>query len=64
MHEFWYDYANAKYGEKAKVYYMNIDNFIVYIKIDVIYKYIGEDIQTIFDTSNQELDRPLHNKKI
>ena len=64
MHEFWYDYANAKYGEKAKVYYMNTDNFIVYIKIDVIYKYIGEDIQTIFDTSNQELDRPLHNEKI
>ena len=52
MHEFWYDYANAKYGEKAKVYYMNTDNFIVCIKIDVIYKYIGEDIQTIFDTSN------------
>ena len=64
MHEFWYDYANAKYGEKAKVYYMNTDNFIVYIKIDVIYKYIGEDIPTIFDTSNQELDRPLHNEKI
>ena len=64
MHEIWYDYANAKYGEKAKVYYMNTDNFIVYIKIDVIYKYIGEDIQTIFDTSNQELDRPLHNEKI
>ena len=64
MHEFWYDYANAKYGEKAKVYYMNTDNFIVYVKIDVIYKYIGEDIQTIFDTSNQELDRPLHNEKI
>ena len=52
MHEFWYDYVNAKYGEKAKVYDMDTDNFIVYKKIDVIYKYIGEDIQTIFDTSN------------
>ena len=64
MHEIWYDYANAKYGEKAKVYYMDTDNFIVYIKMDDICKYIGEDIQPRFDTSNQELDRSLHNEKI
>ena len=33
--------------------------FIVYIKTDDIYKYIAEDVETTFDTSNYELDRPL-----
>ena len=38
--------------------YMNTDIFIVYIKTD-IYKDIVEDVETRFDTSNYELDRPL-----
>ena len=38
---------------------MNTDNFIVYIKTDEIYRDIGEDAETRFDTSNYELDRPL-----
>ena len=33
--------------------------FIVFIKRDDIYKDIGEDVETRFDTSNYELDRPL-----
>ena len=32
---------------------------IVYIKTDDIYKDIAEDVETRFDTSNYELDRPL-----
>ena len=32
---------------------------IVYIKADDIYKYNAEDVETRFDTSNYELDRPL-----
>ena len=32
---------------------------IVYIKADEIYKDIAEDVETRFDTSNYELDRPL-----
>ena len=46
---------------------MDIDSFIVYIKTDDIYKDIGEDVETRFDTSNYELDRPLSkgkNKKV
>ena len=35
------------------------DSFIVYIKTDDIYKDIAEDVETRFDTSNYELDRPL-----
>ena len=48
-----------KYGEKTKLCYMDTDNFIAYIKTDDIYKDIGEDLVTRFDTSNNELDRSL-----
>ena len=51
---------------------MYTDSFIVYIKTDDIYKYIAENVETRFDTSNYELecnsiDRPLpkgKNKKV
>ena len=38
MHEFWYDYVKPKYGEKAKLGYMDADSFIVYIKKHDIYQ--------------------------
>ena len=38
---------------------MDTDSFIVYIKTDDIYKDITEDVETRFDISNYELDRPL-----
>ena len=56
MYEFWYDYVKPKYGEKAKLCYMDTDSFIVYIKTDDIYKDIAEDVETRFDTSNYELE--------
>ena len=59
MYLFWYDYVKPKYGEKAKLCYMNTDSFIVYIKKDDIYKDIVKDVETRFHTSNYELDRPL-----
>ena len=50
----------VKYGEKARMSYIYTDiSFIVYIKTDDIYKDIAEDVETRFDTSNYELDRPL-----
>ena len=42
---------------------MDTDSFIVYLKTDNIYKYIAEDVETRFDTSNYELDRPLPKRK-
>ena len=42
MHEFWYDYVKPKYDENAKLCYMDTDSFMVYIKIDDIYKDIVE----------------------
>ena len=32
MYESWYDYVKPKYGEKAKLCYMDIVSYIVYIK--------------------------------
>ena len=59
MYQFWYDYVKPKHGEKAKLCYVDTDSFIVYIKTDDIYKDIAEDVETRFDTSNYELDRPM-----
>ena len=57
MYKFWYDYVKPKYGEKAQLFYMGTDSFIVYIKTDDIYKDIAEDVEIRFDTSNFEIDR-------
>ena len=35
------------------------DRFFVYIKIDDIYKYIAEDVETSINTANYELDTAL-----
>ena len=59
MYEFRYDHVKSKYGEKVKLCYMDTDSFIVYIKIEDIYKDIAGDVETRFDTSILELDRPL-----
>ena len=45
MYEFWYEYVEPKYGERAKLCYMDTD--ILYIKADDIYKGIAEDVETI-----------------
>ena len=56
-----------KYGEKAKLCYMHADTFVVYIKTDDTYKDITQDVEIRFDTSNQQLERPIlkeENKKV
>ena len=50
MYEFWYDYLKPKYGEKAKLCYMDTDGFIAEVKLVDIYKDIAEDIETRFNT--------------
>ena len=65
--EFWYDYVKPKYGENAKLCYMDTDSFTVYIKIDGVYQDIAEDVENIFNISNYELDTPSpkgKNKKV
>ena len=38
MYQFCYHYIKAKFGEKAKLCYMDRDSFILYIKTDDILK--------------------------
>ena len=59
MYEFWYDYVKPKYGENAKLCYMETDSFIAHVKTDDIYKDIAEDVETKLDSSNFEIERPL-----
>ena len=42
---------------------MDIDSFIVHAKTDDIYKDIAGHVETRFDTSNYELNRPLPKEK-
>ena len=32
MYEFWYDYFQRKYGNRAKLCYTDTDSFIIYMK--------------------------------
>ena len=59
-----YDYryvcVKSTYGKKATLCYTDTDSFIVHIKSKDIY---AEDVETQFDTSNYEADRPLPTDK-
>ena len=52
MCEFWYDYIKPKYGDRAKLCYMDTDSFIPYIITKDFYKDIVDDVERCFDTSN------------
>ena len=67
MYEFWYDYVKSKYGNRARLCYMDTDSFVLNIKTKDFYKDIAENIKERFDTSNCIYDRPLPtgvNKKV
>ena len=59
MFEFWYDFVKPKREEKAKLYYMDTDSLIVYIKTEDIYTDIAKGVETRFDASNYKLDMPM-----
>ena len=63
MYEFWYNYAKPRYDENAKLCYVDTGSFIAHVKTDDIYKDTAEDVETRFDTSSFELDRPLPKRK-
>ena len=51
-----------KYGEEAKLCYIDTDSFIVYIKAHAIYKDISKDVETRFGNSNHQLNKLLLKK--
>ena len=66
MYEFWYDYINPKYKEKARLCYRDTDSFVMYIKTEEFYKDIASDVERWFDRSkyDEEDKRPLPTAKI
>ena len=44
MYAFWYECIKPKYGEKAKLCYMDSGSFAVYIKAEHIYSAIVKDV--------------------
>ena len=55
MREFWYNYVKPKYGENAA---LQTASFIVYVKIDDIFKGISEDFKQ--DLTLQTLNQTDH----
>ena len=54
MYEFWYDYIKPKYGDKARLCYMDRDSFVIHIKTEDFYKDIAGNVERWFDTSNYD----------
>ena len=66
MYEIWYDYIKPKYQQsctknRAKLCYMDTDNFVIHIITEDFYKDIANDFEKWFDTSNYDKDdkRPV-----
>ena len=66
MYEFWYNYIKLKYGDKARLCYMDTDSIVIYIKTEDFYKDIANDVEKWFDTSkyDEKDERPLPTGKI
>ena len=69
MYEFRYDYIKPKYGDRAKLCYMDTDNFVIHVLTEDFYEDISDDVDRWFDTSNYDYNdkRPLpigKNKKV
>ena len=57
MYGFWYDYIKPKYGDRAKLCYMNTESFIIHIITKDFYK---DDVEKCFDTSNYDENDKKH----
>ena len=56
MYEFWYDYIEPKYQDRAKLCYMDTDSFVMHIKTEHFHEDIADDVEKQFDTSNYTKD--------
>ena len=54
MYKFWYDYIKPKYGDKARLCYMDTDSLIMNIKTEGFYKDIAGDVERWYGTSNYD----------
>ena len=54
MYDFWYDYDQSKYKDKAKICYLNTDSFVNNIFTEDFFEDINNDVERWFDTSNYD----------
>ena len=54
MYEFWYDYIKPKYGDRAKLCYMDTDSFVIHIITKDFYKGIASDVKRWFDENKTD----------
>ena len=54
MYEFWNDYINPKYVDRAKLCYTDTDSFIIFIKTEDFLEDISSGVEGWFDTSNYD----------
>ena len=45
MYEYWHDHTKPKYGDNAKLCYMNADNLIFHVKSVDLYKDLAGDVE-------------------
>ena len=45
MYAFWYHYIKPKYGDKARLCYMDTDSFVIYIETEDFSKDIASDVE-------------------
>ena len=69
MYQLWYYCVKPKYKDKAKLCYMDTDNFVVNIFTEDFFEDINNDVERLFHTSNynENVKRPLSmgmNKKV
>lgn len=55
MCEFWYDCIKEKYDNQAKLYYIDLRSFMIYIKTKDFYKSYSKDVKQRLDMSNYEM---------
>ena len=58
MYDFHYNYIKPKYGDKAKLLFIDTDSLMYEIKTEDFYKDISEDVKDRFDTSDYPPNHP------
>ena len=54
IYEFWYDYINPKYVDKAKLCYTDTNSFIIHIITKDFFEGISNDVEKWFATCNYD----------